>query len=139
MRNVVSRRPSPGTVIGLIALFIAMAGTAYAASLPRNSVGTKQLRNGSVTALKWAPTELRESRVVVGPGQSGFKLTQCRSGDVAVGLGTRWSNPGNDDLATAYVNYSSAGGFRRGVFARGINHSSSEHDFVVQALCLPLR
>ena len=36
--------------IALVALFVALGGTSYAAlSLPAGSVGTKQLRNGSVT------------------------------------------------------------------------------------------
>jgi hypothetical protein len=44
------RKPAPATVIALIALFVALGGTTYAAtSLPANSVGTKQLRNGAVT------------------------------------------------------------------------------------------
>lgn len=39
--------------IGLLALFIALGGTSYAAAkLPRNSVGTAQLRKGAVTASK---------------------------------------------------------------------------------------
>jgi hypothetical protein len=40
--------------IALIALFIALSGTTYAAStlLPRNSVGTAQLKNGAVTKKK---------------------------------------------------------------------------------------
>jgi hypothetical protein len=38
--------------VGLLALFIAMSGTAYAASLPRNSVGTAQLQNNAVTSAK---------------------------------------------------------------------------------------
>jgi hypothetical protein len=48
------RRPSPGVVIGIIALFVALGGTSYAAvvSVPRNSVGTAQLKNGAVTAKK---------------------------------------------------------------------------------------
>ena len=47
-------RPSPALVISLIALFVALSGTGYAAlnSLPKNSVGTKQLKNGAVTAAK---------------------------------------------------------------------------------------
>ena len=47
-------RPSPALVISLIALFVALGGTSYAAitSLPANSVGTKQLKNGAVTAAK---------------------------------------------------------------------------------------
>ena len=40
-------------VVALIALFVALGGGAYAAAtLPRNSVGTQQLKDGSVTARK---------------------------------------------------------------------------------------
>lgn len=43
-------RPSPAGAIALVALFISLGGTTYAvSSLPRDSVGTKQLRNRSVT------------------------------------------------------------------------------------------
>ena len=48
------RRPSPGLVVALIALFVALGGTSYAAivRVPRNSVGTAQLKKGAVTAKK---------------------------------------------------------------------------------------
>jgi len=47
------KAPSPALVISLIALFVALGGTAYAAtSLPNNSVGTKQLKKNAVTAPK---------------------------------------------------------------------------------------
>jgi hypothetical protein len=53
-------RPSPALVISLIALFVALGGTSYAAitALPKNSVGTAQIKNGAVTAakLKWGQT-----------------------------------------------------------------------------------
>jgi hypothetical protein len=47
-------RPSPALVISLFALFVALGGTSYAAitSLPKNSVGTPQLKNGAVAAAK---------------------------------------------------------------------------------------
>jgi hypothetical protein len=46
-------RPSPALIVAIIALIISMGGTGYAAfTLPGNSVGTKQLKNGSVTAAK---------------------------------------------------------------------------------------
>jgi hypothetical protein len=48
-------RPSPALVISLIALFVALGGTSYAAvalKIPKNSVGTPQLKNGAVTAGK---------------------------------------------------------------------------------------
>jgi hypothetical protein len=42
-----------GNTIALLALFIALGGTTYAATaLPKNSVGTKQLKKNAVTALK---------------------------------------------------------------------------------------
>jgi hypothetical protein len=47
------RAPSPAFVISLIALFVALGGTTYAAtSLPTNSVGTKQLKKNAVTSAK---------------------------------------------------------------------------------------
>jgi hypothetical protein len=51
MRKI--RRPSPAMVIALLALFVAMAGTGYAAvSLPKNSVGPKQIKGGAVNSRK---------------------------------------------------------------------------------------
>src|SRR5689334_8472746 len=42
-----------GNTIALLALFIALGGTTYAAtSLPKNSVGTKQLKANAVTGVK---------------------------------------------------------------------------------------
>ncbi len=47
------RAPSPALVISLIALFVALGGTSYAAiTLPKASVGAKQLKKNAVTALK---------------------------------------------------------------------------------------
>ena len=52
------RRPtrlSPALVISLIALFVALGGTTYAATgLPKNSVGTAQIKNGAITKTKIA-------------------------------------------------------------------------------------
>lgn len=53
--------------IAYLALFIALGGTAYAAtSLPPGSVGTRQLRNGAVTAAKVRPHSLTAQ--VLAPG-----------------------------------------------------------------------
>jgi hypothetical protein len=47
------RTPSPAFVVSLIALFVALGGTAYAAtSLPANSVGPVQLKANAVTSPK---------------------------------------------------------------------------------------
>jgi hypothetical protein len=46
-------RPTPSMIVACVALAVALAGTGYAATvLPRNSVGTAQLRNSAVTSLK---------------------------------------------------------------------------------------
>ena len=69
MRALKRFRLSPATVIAMIALMVALAGTGYAAtSLPRNSVGSAQLqanavttskvKNGSLLKVDFAPGEL---------------------------------------------------------------------------------
>ena len=53
MRTFRLGRPSPALVISIIALIIALGGTSYAAfSVPKNSVGSDQLRKNAVTTKK---------------------------------------------------------------------------------------
>jgi hypothetical protein len=53
MKGFRPSRPSPALVVSVIALVAALGGTSYAAlSLPKNSVGTKQLKNNAVTTKK---------------------------------------------------------------------------------------
>src|ERR671932_2848278 len=54
MRRLIAHRPSPAMVIAALALLFALTGTGIAAvaALPRNSVGTAQLRNNAVTSSK---------------------------------------------------------------------------------------
>jgi hypothetical protein len=48
-------RPSPALAVAMLALLVALSGTAYAAvTLAPNSVGTAQLKNGAVTLTKIA-------------------------------------------------------------------------------------
>jgi hypothetical protein len=55
-RSQLMRFPHPklnyANVIATIALFVALGGAAVAAGLPKNSVGTKQLKRGAVNAAK---------------------------------------------------------------------------------------
>lgn len=54
MRSLLRHRPSPALVVACIALGVALGGTSVAAiqALPRNSVGTKQLKKNAVTSPK---------------------------------------------------------------------------------------
>jgi hypothetical protein len=61
------KTPSPALVISLIALFVALGGTTYAAtSLPRSSVGAKQLKKGAVT-----PPKVSKKTIALFKGQTG--------------------------------------------------------------------
>ena len=47
------RLPSPSMAVALVALMVALGGTGYAAiELPKNSVGTKQIKKNAVTGAK---------------------------------------------------------------------------------------
>jgi hypothetical protein len=50
LHRIVKRRPAPATIISLVALFVALGGTSYAAIAlaPKNSVGSAQVINGSL-------------------------------------------------------------------------------------------
>jgi hypothetical protein len=54
-------------VVGYLALFVALGGVSYAAtSLPKNSVGTKQLKKGAVKRSKLAPGAVTGAKVAAG-------------------------------------------------------------------------
>lgn len=51
--NAAKRHLNPALIISIIALFVALGGSAYAGvQLSKNSVGTAQLKNGAVTTTK---------------------------------------------------------------------------------------
>jgi hypothetical protein len=60
MRRLPITRPSPAMIVAIIALIVALGGTAYAAKkigskqLKKNAVTTKKIKNGAVTAPKLA-------------------------------------------------------------------------------------
>src|SRR5262249_15398723 len=54
--------PSPAMVVALLALILALTGTAFAA-LGKNSVGTRQLKSKSVTTGKIATNAVNASKV----------------------------------------------------------------------------
>ena len=81
-----ARRPSPAMVVACIALGIALSGTGYAVTvLPKNSVGTLQLKNDAVVSAKVKQGSLRANDFAAGqlpagpagppgtPGQPGPK------------------------------------------------------------------
>jgi hypothetical protein len=59
--------------LGLLALFIALSGTAYAATLPQGSVGTRQLKDGAVTSDKVKDRSLLDADFKKGELPKGAK------------------------------------------------------------------
>ena len=59
------RTPSPAMVVAIIALFIALGGSAFAA-IQKNAVGTRQLRSKAVTTGKIANNAINGAKVANG-------------------------------------------------------------------------
>ncbi len=68
-------RPSPAMVVAILALCLAVGGTAFAAvKLGKNAVKTKNIKNGAVTESKIAGNAVTESKIASGAVSPG-KLT----------------------------------------------------------------
>jgi hypothetical protein len=80
MLSKLRSRLTYANAMSTIALFLALGGGAYAVSVPKNSVGPKQLKRSAVTAAKLRPgsvttTHVKNRSLLVGdfrPGQLSF-------------------------------------------------------------------
>ena len=73
-------------VIALLALFVALGGSAYAAlNLPKNSVGAKQLKRGAVTPAKLAHSTTKKLRGAKGPKGDPGAAGPAGPSDIYVG------------------------------------------------------
>lgn len=91
MRKFQLGRPSPALVVSIIALTVALGGTSYAAfSLPKNSVGTKQLRKGAVSTPK-----IKDAAV------TGSKVAKNTITGANINLSTLGAVPSADSAANA--------------------------------------
>lgn len=79
------RAPSPSMAVALMALFVALGGTSYAAAtLAKNSVGTKQLKNGAVTTKKIKNHAVTASKI----NATGLSVPNAAHANSADGLTT---------------------------------------------------
>jgi hypothetical protein len=85
-------RPSPAMVVALLALCLAVGGTAFAATkLGKNAVKTKNIKNGAVKASKLAANAVTESKIAgnaVTEGKiAGNAVTEGKIANGAVSAG----------------------------------------------------
>jgi hypothetical protein len=68
-------------VVSLLALFVALSGSAYALTIPKNSVGAKQLKQNAVTRSKIKNGAVTSSKVKTGSLRAeDFKAGQAPAG-----------------------------------------------------------
>jgi len=109
-------RPSPALVVACIALFVALSGFGYAATrLPRNSVGTKQLRNGAVTGKKIAKNVVTGTKVA-DDSLTGADVLESSLGRVPSAASA--TNATNATNATSATNAAKVGGLPASAFMR---------------------
>ena len=88
------KRPSPALVVALLALIVALGGTSYAAAkLPKNSVGSKQVKNSSLKAKDIAPGAIGASSIAPGAiGATSIAPGSIGANSIAPGLIGQKSN-----------------------------------------------
>jgi hypothetical protein len=107
------RSPSPSVVVALVALFVTLVGTGYAAfSLPKDSVGSKQLKKGAVSTAKIKNGAVTKAKLNV----TGVTVPNALHADAAstANSATNANHASTADTATnaqpvAFAHVSSAG------------------------------
>jgi hypothetical protein len=112
------RKPSHATVIAYLALFVALGGTGYAAiTLPKDSVGSKQIKSNAVVSSKVHDRSLlakdfKKGQLPAGPrGPKGDRGPQGPIGPIAAGASGIFDPPPNPDgaLVSAQIATPSSG------------------------------
>jgi hypothetical protein len=109
---------SPGLVIGILALCVALGGTAFA--LGRNSVGARDLK----------PIVTRENEQAVAPHTTKVLEVKCRKGQELTGGGIEeLGHPSNTDVEDSHPH---GNGWEGSV----TNNDNASHEADAEALCL---
>lgn len=111
-----SKAPSPSLVVACLALAIALGGTAYAASLPKNSVGSPQVKPNSLKGVDIKESTLAGVLLAKGNAQARARILPPLTGFTTLltipKVGRLEADCGSGSSAQMrFVNTTSSGGF----------------------------
>ena len=129
----------PSTAISLMALFVALGGTAFAATGDRGSQGAEATVAKAIGTQK---LKVRQASVGIDGGTANGNYNtrtvgvKCRRDEVALSVGTQWDSPDNNELATTFARLTTTrSGRPDGAVARGSSDTPGVIAFRVQVLC----
>ncbi len=94
MRKLLQRRPSPGLIVAMIALVVALGGTAYAAQINGNSIQKQSIGGGKLKHKTLTGYQINTNKLGVVP-------TANRATDTVWAVVNNPAGPGNATLARA--------------------------------------
>ena len=113
------RRPSHGTIAAYLALFVALGGTSYAAiTLPKNSVGSSQLKFHSVKNSDLGSNSVTTSKVKNG----SLKASDFKGGQLPAGPAGSTGPAGPPGLVRAYGHVAGSGALSRSAGIASVSH-----------------
>jgi hypothetical protein len=99
----IRKRITFSNVIAMMALFVALGGSAYAATqLKKNSVGTKQIKSNAVTAAKLKKNAVTGAKIATG-AVTGAKVANGSLTGAKINLSTLGTVPSAGNSATTSV------------------------------------
>ncbi|HYI35747.1 MAG TPA: hypothetical protein VEX39_04030 [Thermoleophilaceae bacterium] len=129
----------PSTAISLLALFVALGGTAFAAT---DGSGTAEPEATVGKALESKKLKIRQASVAVDGGTFNANYNtrtvaaKCRRGEVALSVSTQWDAGDNTELVTSFARLTTnRSGTPTGAVARGASDVPGTQNFRVQVLC----
>ena len=139
MRRLRGQTFQPGTAISLLALFVALGGTAFAATGDRAGQGAGATVSEAISDQK---LRVRQASIGVDGGTANGNYNsrtvevKCKRGEVALSVSTQWDSPDNNELSTVFARLSSTrSGTPNGAVARGSSDTPGVATFRVQVLC----